>query len=53
MLGAALAGVAVVIFDTVIGRTGAWIAGGCTLVALATFWYLVPLRGRAAKDNSY
>ena len=53
LLGAALAGVAVVIFDTVIGRTGAWIAGGCTLVALAAFWYLVPLRGRSDTDNSY
>jgi Family of unknown function (DUF6328) len=53
LLGAALAGVAVVIFDTVIGRTGAWIAGGCTLVALLAFWYLVPLWGRTDTDNSY
>jgi len=53
LLGAALAGVAVVIFDTVIGRAGAWIAGGCTLVALLAFWYLMPLRGRADTDNSY
>jgi hypothetical protein len=53
LLGGALAGVAVVIFDTVIGRTGAWIAGGCTLVALSAFWYLVPLRGRTDEDNSY
>src|SRR6185312_1621543 len=30
LLGVALAGVAVVIFDAVIGPTGAWIAGGCT-----------------------
>ena len=37
------AGVAVVIFDTVVGRTGAWIAGGCTLTAFVTFWFLVPL----------
>jgi hypothetical protein len=53
LLGIALGGVAVVIFDTVMGRTGAWIAGGCTLVALVTFWYAVPLLGRSDKDNLY
>jgi len=53
LLGVALAGVAVVIFDTVIGRTGAWVAGGCTLVALAAFWYAMPLVGRGDSDNSY
>jgi hypothetical protein len=53
LLAAALVGVAVVIFDTVIGRAGAWIAGGCTLVALAAFWYAMPLRRRNAKDHSY
>jgi hypothetical protein len=51
LLGVALAGVAVVVFDTVIGRTGAWIAGGCALVALVAFWYLFPLRERDAKDQ--
>jgi hypothetical protein len=53
LLGIALGGVAVVIFDTVIGRTGAWIAGGCTLVALMAFWYFVPLLGRRDTDNLY
>jgi hypothetical protein len=53
MLGVALGGVAVVIFDTVVGRTGAWIAGGCTLVALAAFWYVLPLSKRSSRDNSY
>jgi hypothetical protein len=53
LLGVALGGVAVVIFDTVIGRTEAWIAGGCTLLALASFWYLTPLIGRRDKDNDY
>jgi hypothetical protein len=53
LLGVALAGVAVVIFDTVVGRTGAWIAGGCTLLALAAFWYVMPLIGRSEKDNLY
>jgi hypothetical protein len=53
LLGLALGGVAVVIFDTVAGRTGAWIAGGCTLLALAAFWYLMPLVGRSDKNNVY
>jgi Family of unknown function (DUF6328) len=53
MLGGALAGVAVVIFDTVIGRTPAWIAGGCTLLALTAFWYVTPLVGRRDEDNRY
>ncbi|AGB23956.1 hypothetical protein Mycsm_03678 [Mycobacterium sp. JS623] len=53
LLGVALAGVAVVIFDTVIGRKGAWVAGGCTLLALAAFWYAMPLVGRRDNDNRY
>ena len=53
LLGIALAGVAVVIFDIVVGRTGAWIAGGCTLLALAAFWYVTPLLGRSDTDNHY
>jgi hypothetical protein len=53
LLGAALAGVAVVIFDTVMGRTGAWIAGGCTLVALVCFWFFLPIWGRRKTDTSY
>ena len=51
LLGVALAGVAVVIFDTVVGRTQAWVAGGCTLLALAAFWYLMPLLGRSDEDR--
>ena len=53
LLGVALTGVAIVVFDTVIGRPSAWIAGGCTLVALATFWFLVPLLLRRNTDKSY
>ena len=53
LLGVALAGVAVVIFDTVMGRTGAWIAGGCTLAAFVVFWFLVPLPLRRRSDKSY
>jgi hypothetical protein len=53
LLGVALAGVGVVVFDTVIGRTGAWIAGGCTLAAFVTLWFLIPLPLRRRSDNSY
>ena len=53
LLGTALAGVAIVVFDTVVGRTGAWIAGGCTLLALAAFWYVMPVLGRSDKDSGY
>jgi hypothetical protein len=53
LLGTAMAGVAVIIFDSVAGRTGAWIAGGVTLLALASFWYAMPLRDRGSSDRSY
>ncbi len=53
LLGVSLAGVAVVIFDTVMGRTGAWVAGGCTLLAFVVLWFLVPLPLRRKSDESY
>jgi O-antigen/teichoic acid export membrane protein len=53
LLGVALAGVAIVIFDSVVGRTGAWIAGGATLLSLMVFWYLLPLRERGSSDTGY
>ncbi|RDH79249.1 sodium:proton antiporter [Mycolicibacterium moriokaense] len=54
LLGAALSGVGVVIFDTVIGRTWAWVVGGATLTAFTTFWFLIPLPLRRTKnDTSY
>jgi hypothetical protein len=37
----------------VVGRAQAWVAGGCTLAALAVFWYLMPLVGRRDDDNRY
>lgn len=53
LLGAALAGVAVIIFDSVVGRTGAWIAGGVTLAAVVACWYAIPLRDRGSTDRTY
>ena len=52
LLGIALAGVAVIIFDPVVGTTAAWIAGGCTLAASAASGS--PCRCvSAAKDGHY
>lgn len=53
LLGAALTGVAIVVFDTVIGSPGAWIAGSATLVALAVSWFIAPLGLRRKADRSY
>ncbi|HEX3288010.1 MAG TPA: DUF6328 family protein [Mycobacterium sp.] len=53
LLGVALSGVSIVIFDAVIGRTGAWIAGGCTLAAFVVFWFVIPLPMRRRTDRSY
>jgi hypothetical protein len=53
LLGLALIGVAVVVFDTVIGPTGAWIAAGCTLAAIVAFWFVIPLPLRRRSDTSY
>jgi len=53
LLGLALVGVGVVVFDTVIGRTGALIAGGATLAAFVILWFLIPLPLRRRTDSSY
>lgn len=54
LLGITLSGVATIIFDAVMDRTFAWIAGGCTLVTLGMFWYSIPLlRGRDPQGDSY
>ena len=53
LLGLALAGVAVVIFDAVVGPTGGWIAGGCTVAAFVALWFVVPLPLRRRSDKSY
>ena len=53
LLAAALAGVGVVIFDAVAGRTAAWIVGACMLIGATCLWVLVPLPGRRRQDNSY
>jgi hypothetical protein len=51
LLALSLTGVAIVIFDAVAGRTAAWIAGGCSLVALTAAWFFLPLRLRGNDNN--
>lgn len=53
LLGMTLAGVATIIFDAVLNRPSAWIAGGCSLVTLGVFWYVLPLRGRSTEKTTY
>lgn len=48
LLGLALVGVTVIIFDTVAGHAAAIVAGTCVLVALVGFWLALPLWVRAA-----
>ncbi|KAA1249450.1 hypothetical protein F0Q45_15095 [Mycobacterium simiae] len=43
LLGLALTGVTVIIFDAVSGMAAGLIAGACALVLFALFWVLVPL----------
>jgi uncharacterized protein DUF6328 len=46
MLGAALVGVAMVIFNVVAGSVAGWIAGGVSAVGLVFLWVLMPLAQR-------
>lgn len=47
-LGAAVAGMTVIVFEAVAGRGAALIAGGCALVLFATFWLVAPLSLRGS-----
>lgn len=55
LLGLALAGVTVIIFDTVAGHTAAVIAGICALTGLIGLWIALPLgiriAGRSTADE--
>jgi hypothetical protein len=53
LLGVAMSGLVVVIFDAVLGSVEAWTAGGLTMLALATFWYLMPMIAGRDRDNRY
>ena len=50
LLGAALCGVAIVIFNAVLGTLAGWVAGLGTAAALLVFWVALPLMSRRADD---
>jgi hypothetical protein len=52
LLGAALCGVAVVIFNAVSGTLAGWVAGLCTAAALSIFWISTPLLSRRGDDHA-
>jgi hypothetical protein len=52
LLGVALGGVVVIVFDVVAGRSAALIAGGGAAVALVCFWMLLPLWQRRRPERS-
>ena len=52
LLGLALAGVTVIIFDTVAGHTAAVIAGICALTGLIGLWIALPLGIRIARPST-
>lgn len=52
LLGVALAGVRGRHLRHRPGPVAAWIADECTLLALAGFWFLLPLRERGSQDTA-
>jgi hypothetical protein len=52
LLGAALTGVVIVIFDAVAGTTAGWVGGACTALAMFYFWIAVPLVHRRKDDQT-
>jgi hypothetical protein len=43
LLGTALTGVTIIVFDSVAGRTAGLVAGACALGLFAFFWWVLPL----------
>ena len=46
LLGVAVTGMTVIIFEVVAGRLAALVSGGCALVLFAAFWLVLPLTMR-------
>ena len=49
LLGCAVTGMTVIIFDAVVGMLPALVAGACALVAFAAFWLVLPLAVRRSE----
>ena len=52
LLGTAMVGVAIVIFDAVAGAAAGWIAGACAAVAMIVLWVLLPGFQRVTDDGT-
>ena len=52
LLGTAMVGVAVVIFNAVSGDAAGWIAGACAGIAMLALWVVLPLLQRVTDDRS-
>ena len=52
LLGIAMIGVAIVIFDAVAGPTVGWIAGACAAVAMIFLWFALPVSLRVTDDQT-
>ncbi len=52
LLGVAVTGMTVIIFEAVAGRVAALMAGGCALVVFGAFWLVLPLSMRTRKQDS-
>ena len=52
LLGIAMVGVAIVIFDAVSGPTAGWIAGVCAAIAMTFLWLVLPVFQRVTDDQA-
>ena len=52
LLGTALVGVSIVIFDAVSGEAAGWIAGACAAAAMIVLWISLPVFERVTDDAS-
>jgi hypothetical protein len=52
LLGGALTGVVIVIFDAVAGTTAGWVGGACTALAMLYFWIAMPLAQRRKDEQT-
>ncbi|MBV8965127.1 MAG: hypothetical protein JO191_03015 [Mycobacteriaceae bacterium] len=52
LLGIAMVGVAIVIFDSVCGPTVGWVAGACAAAAMIFLWIVLPVSLRVTDDGS-
>jgi len=52
LLGIAMVGVTVVIFDAASGPAAGWVAGACAAVAMTFLWIVLPMFQRVTDDHT-